>query len=41
MQSEEDDDWASDWISSVKGPDLKEFAKIYAENGFEHTMEKQ
>lgn len=39
MLSEEDDDWASDWISSVKGPDLKEFAKIYAENGFDYNEE--
>ena len=35
--SEEDDDWASDWISEVGGPDLKEFARIYAENGFNGT----
>ncbi|MGG3805652.1 hypothetical protein [Metabacillus fastidiosus] len=39
MRSEEDDDWASDWISSVKGPDLKEFGKIYAENGFDYNEE--
>ncbi|HWO97380.1 MAG TPA: hypothetical protein VNM45_13820 [Bacillus sp. (in: firmicutes)] len=37
MLSEEDDDWASDWISEVEGPDLKEFARIYAENGFDGT----
>jgi hypothetical protein len=35
--SEEDDDWASDWISEVEGPNLKEFAGIYAENGFDDT----
>lgn len=35
--SEEDDDWASDWSSEVEGPDLKEFAQIYAENGFDKT----
>ena len=37
MLSEEDDDWASDWISEVGGPDLKEFGRIYAENGFNGT----
>ncbi|MBJ7950017.1 hypothetical protein [Bacillus cereus group sp. N24] len=35
--SEEDDDWASDWISEVEGPDLKEFAQIYNENRFDNN----
>ncbi|EJR57562.1 hypothetical protein IIM_00169 [Bacillus cereus VD107] len=35
--SEEDDDWASDWISEVEGPNLKEFAQIYTENGFDNN----
>lgn len=35
--SEGDDDWASEWISEVEGPDLKEFAQIYTENGFDNN----
>ncbi|MDN3233149.1 hypothetical protein [Priestia megaterium] len=35
--SEEDDDWASDWIEEVEGPINKEFAYIYQENGFDST----
>ncbi|PEL48039.1 hypothetical protein CN605_05665 [Bacillus toyonensis] len=35
--SEENDDWASDWSNEIEGPDLKEFASIYAENGFDAT----
>ncbi|QQN86467.1 hypothetical protein [Bacillus toyonensis] len=30
-----DNDWASDWINEVEGPDLKGFARIYAESGFD------
>ncbi|MDT0145988.1 hypothetical protein Q9R38_05685 [Priestia aryabhattai] len=34
---EEDDDWASDWIDEMEGPNNKEFAQIYQENGFDAT----
>lgn len=34
---EEDDDWASDWIDEIEGPNNKEFAQIYQENGFDAT----
>lgn len=35
--SEEDDDWASDWIAEIEGPINSEFAQIYQENGFDTT----
>ncbi|MCG0050770.1 hypothetical protein [Priestia aryabhattai] len=35
--SDEDDDWASDWIDEIQGPINKEFARIYQENGFDAT----
>ncbi|MFU1994063.1 hypothetical protein [Priestia megaterium] len=35
--SEEDDNWASDWIEEIEGPSHKEFAQIYQENGFNAT----
>ena len=35
--SEEDDDWASEWIAEIEGPINREFAQIYQENGFDAT----
>ncbi|MED4217843.1 hypothetical protein P4671_17850 [Priestia megaterium] len=35
--SEDDDDWASDWIDEIEGPLNSEFAQIYQENGFDTT----
>ncbi|SFX84754.1 hypothetical protein SAMN04487866_1441 [Thermoactinomyces sp. DSM 45891] len=35
--AEQDDDWACDWEDVVKGPNLKEFAEIYSENGFDSS----
>ncbi|MEI4529357.1 hypothetical protein [Priestia megaterium] len=35
--SEDDDDWASEWIDEIEGPINKEFAQIYQENGFDTT----
>lgn len=32
---EQDEDWASEWSEEVTGPELLEFADIYAENGFD------
>ncbi|MED4002543.1 hypothetical protein [Priestia aryabhattai] len=34
---EEDDDWASDWIDEIEGPNNKEFAQVYKENDFDAT----
>lgn len=35
--SEENDDWASEWIAEIEGPINREFAQIYQENGFDAT----
>ena len=32
-----DDDWASDWVDQVNGPDFPELSEIYSEHHFDKT----